>query len=438
LNTSTTTDLENQPGDWPPATVTPRAARLRGAVDEFVEQEVRPRERQLAVELATRESPRPELEPDGKMAAAVWEARREVQRRSAQAGFYALHLPTEIGGGGLTRSEMFVIEEAVYRHGVGLAPAMLAWTEGPSPMLAYANEQQRKRFVAPLIRAETTTAFANTEPGGGSDVLGMRTSARRDGSDWILSGRKAWITNAPFCDLAQVVAVTEPGAGSRSLTAFFVEVDRPGFSRGPVAPTIMDDGLTGELWLDDVRVPDSNRLGDVGQGLALAMTFINWRRMCRGGMCAGWTGLLIDRAVARVRSRQAFGGPLADRQVVQHMLAEMQADHYSARATSILAQAELDALGPHAIPLADDAKGLISLIKLVNDQAFFRIADRAIQLHGASGLRRNSIEEKLFRVARNLRIPAGADEIQRNQIARQLLVRDTASTTADQDEPLVL
>jgi alkylation response protein AidB-like acyl-CoA dehydrogenase len=403
-----------------------------------VEKEVRPLERQLAVGLGTRASPRPELEPDGKMAAVVWEARREVQLRSAQAGFYALHMPTELGGGGLTRSEMFVIEEAVYRHGAGLAPAMLAWTEGPGPMLAYANAEQRRQFVAPLIRAETTTAFANTEPGGGSDVLGMRTSARRAGSDWILNGRKAWITNAPFCDVAQVVAVTEPGAGSRSLTAFFVEVERPGFSRGPVVPTIMDDGLTGELCLDDVRVPDGNRLGQVGQGLALAMTWINWRRMCRGGMCAGWTRLLIDRAVARVRSRRAFGGPLADRQVVQHMLAEMQADHYGARATSILAQAELDALGPYAIPLPDDAKGLISLIKLVNDQAFFRIADRSIQLHGASGLRRNSLEEKLFRVARNLRIPAGTDEIQKNQIARQLLARGSAITTEEQDGPLVL
>jgi alkylation response protein AidB-like acyl-CoA dehydrogenase len=429
---------QSQPGDPRPAPGAPRAAVLRRAVDEFVESEVRPLERQLAAELATRESARPELEPDGRMAAVVWEARREVQRRSAHAGLYALHLPTELGGGGFTRTEMFVIEEAVYRHGAGLAPAMLAWTEGPGPMLAYADEEQRQRFVAPLIRAETTTAFANTEPGGGSDVLGMRTTARRDGGDWILNGRKAWITNAPFCDLAQVVAVTEPGAGSRSLTAFFVEADRPGFSRGPVAPTIIDDGLTGELWLDDVRVPDSNRLGEAGQGLALAMTWINWRRMCRGGMCAGWSGLLIERAVARVKSRQAFGGTLADRQAVQHMLAEMQADHYSARATSILAQAELDALGPHTIPLADDAKGLISLIKLINDQAFFRIADRAIQLHGASGLRRNSIEEKLFRVARNLRIPAGADEIQRNQIARQLLLRDTRRTTADDGEPLVL
>ncbi len=151
------------------------------------------------------------------------------------------------------------------------------------------------------------------------------------------------------------------------------------------------------------------------------MTYINWRRMCRGGMCAGWSGLLIDRAVHRALTREAFGERLAERQAVQHMLAEMQTDHYSARAAGILAQAELDAIGPHAIPLSARAKLLVSMIKLINDQACFRIADRAVQLRGARGLRRNSLEEKLFRVARNLRIPAGADEIQRNQIARQLL-----------------
>jgi acyl-CoA dehydrogenase len=215
-----------------------------------------------------------------------------------------------------------------------------------------------------------------------------------------------------------VIAVTEPGAGSRSLTAFFVEADRDGVRRGPINPTIIDDGLTGELVFDGVRVPDANRLGEAGQGLALAMTWINWRRMCRGGMCAGWNRLLLDRAVARVQAREAF---LAERQAVQHMLAEMEVDRYTARAASLDIQRRIDQLGPHDIPLDPDARSLMSLIKYLNDQAFYRIADRAVQLHGASGLRRNCTEEKLFRVARNLRIPAGADEIQLDQIAHGLL-----------------
>jgi acyl-CoA dehydrogenase len=243
----------------------------------------------------------------------------------------------------------------------------------------------------------------------------------RDGDGWRISGTKLWITNARFCDHALVTAVTEPGAGPRSLTLFLVEGDRPGFVRGPTRPTLIEDGVTGELTLDSVRVPDENRVGEIGQGLQLALTGINWRRLCRGGMCSGWMRLLIERAVRRTRERRAYGGALADLQVLRHMLADMHADWYSARATSLLAQDELDRLGAFDIPLSADAIRLVSVVKLVNDQAFMRVADRALQIHGAAGLAKGTIEERLFRLARNLRIPAGTDEIQRNQIARQLL-----------------
>jgi alkylation response protein AidB-like acyl-CoA dehydrogenase len=138
-------------------------------------------------------------------------------------------------------------------------------------------------------------------------------------------------------------------------------------------------------------------------------------------LCAGWGAWLRDSAVARARTRQSGGRPIGELQAVQHMLADIDADVYAARALSLEAQRELDALGPFAIPLHPDAIRLVGLIALVNDEAFFRVADRAVQIHGASGLGRGSPEEKLFRVARNLRIPAGTVEIQRNAIARALL-----------------
>jgi alkylation response protein AidB-like acyl-CoA dehydrogenase len=351
----------------------------------------------------------------------VREARAEVRRRSAAAGFYALHLPEELGGGGLRRTDMLFVEEAVYAMGLGLRPSILAWTEGPSPVSRYLSAEQRERFLPPLLEGTATAAFANTEPDAGSDVLGVRTRAVRDGDRWTISGHKRWITNARFCDHALVTAVTAPGAGSRSLTMFAVEADRPGFRRGPTLPTLIEDGVTGELILDEVSVPDANRVGEVGQGLALALTYINWRRLCRGGMCSGWSRLLIERAVRRARARRAFGGAIGDLQVVRHMLADMHADWYSARATSLLAQDELDRLGAFEIPMSPDAIRLVCVVKLVNDQAFYRIADRALQVHGAAGLARGTLEERLFRLARNLRIPAGTDEIQRNQIAHQLL-----------------
>jgi alkylation response protein AidB-like acyl-CoA dehydrogenase len=389
--------------------------------DGFLEREVRPLEEQLAAESAGTPA-QPRLDEAGRMHPAVWGARREVQRRAASAGLYCPHLAPDLGGGGFTRVEMQHVEEHVYgRSGLGLGLAALAWTEGPAPGLERASPAVRERYVRPLVEGRLTVAFANTERGVGTDVLRMQTHARRDGSEWVINGRKAWITNAHFADVVLVVAVTEPGAGARSLSMFLVDAGMPGFRRGIDIPTLLGDGLTGELELDDVRVPEENVVGELGDGFALAMTWINWRRLCRGGMCAGWGRWLVDRAVERARRRTSGGRPIAEHQAVQHLLADMDADVYSARAASLVAQASLDALGPFDIPLHPDAPRLVSLVKLVNDEAFFRVADRAVQVHGATGLRQGSPEEKLFRVARNLRIPAGTVEIQRNAIARGLL-----------------
>ena len=166
-------------------------------------------------------------------------------------------------------------------------------------------------------------------------------------------------------------------------------------------------------------------VGEIGDGFALAMTYINWRRLCRGGMCAGWGEWLIERAVERSRQRRSGGRPIGDLQAVQHLIAEMDLDVYQARATSLVAQARLDQLGPFDIPLHRDVPRLVSLVKVINDEAFFRVSDRAVQVHGAGGLRRGAPEEKLFRVARNLRIPAGTTEVQLNAIARSLLRTET-------------
>jgi acyl-CoA dehydrogenase len=400
---------------------TDRVAEYTARFQAFLDAEVAPLEAELAGQ-GVGTPWQPALDPDGRMHRAVWEARREVQRRSAAAGLYNPHIDAELGGGGFSRVEMQHVEEFVYRQaGLGLGLAALAWTEGANPALEHVSDAARARYLQPLMAGEITAAFANTEPAVGTDVLAMSTRARRDGRDWVLTGRKAWITNAHFADVVQVVAVTEPGAGTRSLSMFLVDADAPGFRRGADIPTMLGDGLTGELELDEVRVPAENVVREVGDGFALAMSWINWRRLCRGGMCAGWGSWLLDRAVSWARRRESGGRPIAELQAVQHLLADMDADVYAARATSLVAQAELDRLGPFAIPLDSAAPRLISLVKVVNDEAFHRVADRAVQVRGAVGLLQGSPEEKLFRVARNLRIPAGTVEIQRNAIARGLL-----------------
>ena len=400
---------------------TPRVLDYQQRFRRFLDTEVAPLERDLAsAKVGTPWQPR--LDDAGRMHPAVWEARREVQRRAAAARLYVPHLDAALGGCGFGRVEMHHVEAFVYRQsGLGLGLAALAWTEGPNPTARYLTPAARERYLAPLMAGRTTAAFANTEPGIGSDVLGMSTHARRDGGDWILNGRKAWITNSHFADVIQVTAVTEPDAGSRSLSMFLIDATMPGFRRGADIPTMLDDGLTGALEFDDVRVPAENLVGEVGDGFALGMTYINWRRICRGGMCEGWGRWLLERAIERAQHRHSGGKPIAEHQAVQHLIAEMDMNIYQARAASLLAQAELDRLGPFDIPLHPDAPRLISLVKAINDDAFYKVADNAVQVHGASGLLRGSPEEKIFRIARNLRIPAGTTQIQRNAIARGLL-----------------
>lgn len=387
----------------------------------FLDEEVAPAEAELAAQ-GVGTPDRPAKDEHGWMHPAVWEARRQVQRAAGAAGLYAPHLPTTDGGGGFSRVEMQYAEEFVYySSGLGLGLAALAWTEGPYPASAWMSDAAKERYLAPLVRGELTAAFANTEPGAGSDVLSQSTRATRDGSDWILHGRKGWITNAPFCDVAYVVAVTEPGAGTRSLSMFLVDASMPGFSRGPVNETILDDGLTGELVFDGVRVPAENVVGEIGGGFGLAMQSINWRRLCRAGMDAGWGKWLLDRAVDYTSRRPSGAGTMADHQAVQHMLARMDLDVTAARAASLVLQAQIDQLGPFALPLHREVPRLVSLVKVLNDEAFYRVADTAVQVRGAAGLHLGSPEEKLFRLARNLRIPAGATEIQLNAVARDLL-----------------
>ncbi|CAB4935648.1 MAG: acyl-CoA dehydrogenase [Actinobacteria bacterium] len=384
----------------------------------FLDDHVAPIEAELATKDAGT-SAVPALDADGRMHPAVQEARGQVRRQAGSLGLYAPHISTEFGGGGFSRVEMHHVEEFVYRNsGLGLGLAALAWTEGPSPAHEHLSPAIREQYLDPIVSGQMSTGFANTEPSVGSDFLAMGARAVSDGSDWILSGTKKWITSAAFSDTFLVTCVTQPGAGTKSLSMFLVDANDAGFRRGANNPSMMNDGLTGELHFDDIRLPAERCVGEIGSGFALAMSWINWRRLCRGGMCAGWGDWLVTRAIEHSHERTSGGKPIADLQAVQHLIAQMDLDTYQARATSLVAQAELDQMGAFSIPLSREAPRLISLVKVINDEAFYRVADRAVQVHGAAGLAIGTPEEKLFRVARNLRIPAGTTEIQYNAISR--------------------
>lgn len=365
------------------------------------------------------------LEPDGRLAAPLVELRRRMQQASAEAGLYCPHLPQKDGGLGLSLVDCFYVQEEVFRHGLRGAQWMLAWTDGPSHLVGAWSPQARERYLPDFLAGRVNVAFALTEPGAGSDFFALETSARRAGDGWVLNGRKSLITGAPFAELAQVVARVE-GAPRDRLTAFLVPLDTPGAERGPVQQTIMADGQTGELVFSDVRLPAGALIGEEGTARGLAFLWINWTRTRRGGMCAGLAQHCLSRSVAYAGARQAFGRPIADLGPVAVMLSDMYMDVVAMRALSLELLAELERSEFLRGRVAAADRRRLAVLKTWNDEALNRIADRAIQVHGGRGLLTATGLEKIFRVARNLRIPAGTTETQRAVIARSLAQDDSA------------
>jgi alkylation response protein AidB-like acyl-CoA dehydrogenase len=391
-------------------------------IDRLHEAEVRPREERLAHRLS---DSRRYLDEDGRLHPELWQARREIMRAAGEAGIYSLHLPVPTGGGGLGREDMIWVEEKVYAYGVGLNPALLSWSEGATPRLIWAGEHQREAFTLPLVRGEKTSLHGVTEPHAGSSFFDFTTRAERRGGRWVLNGHKAFITNAFEADVAQVLCVTDPGQGKRSFTYFQFDTHAArragGFRTGRLFQTMWDDGITGEFVLEDLELGDDAILGERGQGFDIALASINWTRMRRGGMCSGWGRFLLERTIERLRSRRVGGRPLGTNQGLAWAVADMYADWLAARSLSLEVARSLDDPGPWwRSPRPKDEVRRICAVKLVNDEAFHRVADRAVQAHGGAGMMKDEPVNKLFLIARNLRVPGGSDEVQRTTIAQTL------------------
>ncbi len=395
-------------------------------------EEVAPREVSLSHRL---NDERQFLDDDGRLHPEVVQARREIMRAAGKVGIYSAHLPKHLGGLGLGREEMIYVEELVYGYGVGLNTALLSWSEGATPRLLFAHDHQRQEFTDPLVRGEKTSLHGVTESGAGSNLFDMSTRAVKRGSDWVLSGSKAYITNYFDADVAQILAVTDPDGGRRTFTYFMFdakEAQSRGYRLGRLYQTMFGDGYTGEIFFDDLVLPESSILGEVGQGFDIAVMSFNYTRMRRAGMCSGWSRYLIERTLERATDRQIAGRPLGANQGIQWMIADMYVDWLQSRSLSLEVARAIDTPGPwYRMPRPRDEIRRISALKLSNDESFYRVADRALQVHGGLGVMRDTSVNKLFQIARNLRIPGGTDEVQRTTIAESLGLRFDVSKTAD-------
>lgn len=412
--------IEPLAGDFqPPERVQPVVKR----VHEFIETEVKEVEKKYEEYLG---EPVGYLNEDARLRPEIHEAQSEVRRRSANAGLYALHLPEEVGGGGLSQLEHFYVIEEIFRygtgHGSGLTKSMLAWTEGPSPSLLHLDEDQREEWLTPLVEGRKTACIGITEPGAGSDVGGIETTAEKDGDEWVINGQKRYITNGPFADTAQILAKTDQAEGKAGMTMFLVDMnENPGIRPGRINTNLMMDGITSDLHLEDCRVPNDQLIGEVGQGLQLALAWINWRRITRGGMCLGMGEYLLDRMLSHANQREAFGEPIGHNQAVQWPIVDTATELKATRAFSTELIEEFESISTlENLDQPPEAVQLLAMLKYYPEDQLYEWSDRAIQVLGGKGLMRTGGVERVFRVARNIRIPAGTTEIQKSTIARTL------------------
>jgi acyl-CoA dehydrogenase len=395
------------------------------ALIRFIDREVEPLEKEHSALLS---SERTIYTEDGRYAPAVTELRRRVRRLSAEAGFYTALSEESLGGAGLGAQAAVYIQERLNAH-VGPSRHLIQtvvlpspFTNGLSPVLKHMNPQVLEDYRELLASGEKTLCFALSEPDAGSDVFAMRTRAVRDGDDWLITGTKQWITNAPYADYAMIFAVTDDEkarAGRGGITGFFLPTDTPGFSVPSTIPVMGHLGADiGIVALDQVRVPDSHRLGPVDRSLSVALDGVNAGRLSMAASCLGLARWALDQALEYAKVRKTFGKPIAEHQSVQNMLAECAMDIYASK-TMI----------QHCAWLVDQnlpATKEVSIVKASATEMLCRVMDRCMQVHGGMGLTNELRLEEGFRFARTMRIPDGTSEIQRRTIARRLLDGDSA------------
>lgn len=345
-------------------------AHLDGVIAEVTalyDNEVAPREQALHHLLSDQSK---FLDETGRLHQDIIAARREIMAAAGAKNIYSAHLPESLGGRGLGREDMIYVEEKVYGYGVGLNPALLSWSEGATPRLLHAHAHQKEQFTDPLVKGLKTSLHGVTETGAGSNLYDMKTNAVRKGSDWVLNGTKAYITNYFDADVAQVLAITNPGGGRKSFTYFMFDTKEyaaKGYKIGKLYQTMFGDGYTGEIHFEDMVLPESAVLGEVDGGFDIAVMSFNYTRMRRAGMCSGWNKYLIEKTLERVKTRIVGGEPLGAKQGIQWMIADMYLDWQQTRSLSLDVARAIDTPGPWwNLPRPSDEVRRICALKLLS------------------------------------------------------------------------
>ncbi len=339
-----------------------------------------------------------------------------------EQGLWAAHLPPELGGGGFGQVKLGLMREIL--GACRFAPGIFgnqAPDSGNAELLSIgASPAQRERWMFPLLRGELRSSFSMTEPGAGADPTMLRTSAVRDGDEYVINGHKWFSSNASVADFLIVMAVTDPDVSPyQGSSMIIVPVDTPGVDIVRDIPVMnhagqLDPGHA-EILYTDVRVPVENLVGNPGDGFRLAQQRLGPGRIHHAMRWLGQSRRAFDMLCERAVSRQAHGSRLADKQMIQDFVAQSAAEMAAARLLTLQAAWTMDQVG------ASNARIEIGMIKYWGAKVLHDVIDRAIQVHGSLGFSGDLPLEQMYRDARAARIYDGPDEVHKESVARRLL-----------------
>jgi acyl-CoA dehydrogenase len=357
--------------------------------------------------------------------AQAWDDAGEVPlalyREAAQLGLLGLGYPEELGGTPASFALRNAMSVALARFGGsgGVLASLFSHNIGLPPLLRHGSVELQRELIPPVLRGEQIAALAITEPGGGSDVAGLRTRARREGDAYVIDGEKVFITSGMRAHWITVAVRTgEPGSrGAGGISMIVVPGDAQGLSRARLEKMGWHASDTAHLRFDGVRVPARYLVGEEGAGFRMIMGNFNGERLAMSAMALGFAQACHDEALAWARERKAFGSALVEKQVIRHKLVDMQMRIRSTEAWLAAVTALADAGRLESDP---DCVAQVCMLKNHATQAMQFCADQAVQILGGMGYMRGVRSERIYREVKVMMIGGGAEEIMKDLAARQL------------------
>jgi acyl-CoA dehydrogenase len=373
-------------------------------------------EEQVQLQELARKFAKEEIIPKAATHDQTGEFPREIVRKAWEIGLMNTHVPVEYGGAGLGVLDGCLITEEFAYGCTGIATAMEANGLAAAPVIVAGNEEQKKEFLGRLTREPLFAAYCVTEPGAGSDVAGIRTSAKRVGDDYVINGEKMWITNASVANWYFLLAYTDPSAKHRGMSGFIVPRETPGVTVGKKEKNLGQRASdTRGITFEDVKIPAKYLLGKEGDGFKIAMSAFDHTRPTVSSGAVGLARRAMDEAIKYATERSTFGQPIARYQAVSFMIADMAKDVEAARLLVWQAAWAIDS-GRRNTKLASFAKAFAADVAM-------RVATDAVQVFGGYGYSQEYPVEKLMRDAKIYQIYEGTSQIQRLIIAKEIFDR---------------